>query len=123
MPGLLEFQPLSGKPGQPGAKSRLKFKMRNREVEMIETVTVRKLPEEFSGTYETKGVFNVIRNRFIPVDKNTTRYVAENEFRLTGMMKLFGLLMPGSFKKQSQEYLDLFKAFAEKEGSRRKNSR
>ena len=116
MPGLLKFEPLNGTPGQPGAKSRLKFKMKNREVEMIETVTVRKLPEEFSGTYETKGIFNVVRNKFIPVDKNTTKYVSENEFQFSGMMKLFGLLMPGAFKKQSQEYLDLFKAFAEKEG-------
>lgn len=116
MPGLLSFEPISGKPGQPGAKSRLKFKMKNRDVELIETVTVRKLPEEFSGTYEWKGIFNIVRNRFIPIDKNTTRHVAENEFRFSGMMKLFGLLMAGAFKKRSQGYLDLFKAFAEKEG-------
>lgn len=31
-------------------------------------------------------------------------------------MKLFGWLMPGAFKKQSQKYLDMFKEFAEKEG-------
>jgi hypothetical protein len=30
------------------------------------------------------------------------------------MMKLIGWLMPGTFKKQSQKYLDLFKSFAEK---------
>ncbi|HLA68422.1 MAG TPA: SRPBCC family protein [Bacteroidota bacterium] len=116
MPGLLSFEPISGKPGQPGAKSRLKFKMKNRDVELIETVTARNLPEEFSGTYEWKGMFNIVKNKFISIDENTTRHVAENEFQFSGMMKLFGLVMTGAFKKRSQEYLDLFKSFAEKEG-------
>ena len=116
MPGLLEFEPLSGTPGQPGAKSRLKFRMKNREIEMIETVTVRNLPDEFSGTYETRGVYNSVRNRFIPIDDTTTKYIAENEFRFTGMMKLFGLLMPGAFRRQSQEYLNRFRDLAEREG-------
>lgn len=31
-------------------------------------------------------------------------------------MKLLGLLMPGSFRKQSQKFMDDFKAFAEKAG-------
>ncbi len=115
MPGLQSFEHISGTPGQPGAQSRLKFKMNNRDVELIETITVRRLPEEFSGTYETKGVFNLVSNRFIPINGHTTRHVAETEFRFNGIMKLFGFLMPGSFKKQSQMYLDLFKAFAEKE--------
>src|SRR6187399_1715775 len=64
MNGLQSFEPLSGTPGQPGAKSKLKFKMGNREIEMIETITVRNLPAEFSGTYETKGVVNIVRNYF-----------------------------------------------------------
>ena len=46
MKGLQSFEPISGKPGQVGAKSRLKFKMGKREIEMIETITVRNLPDE-----------------------------------------------------------------------------
>jgi len=56
MKRLQSFEPISGKPGEVGAKSRLKFKMGNREIEMIETVTVRNLPDEFSGTFETRSI-------------------------------------------------------------------
>lgn len=62
MQGLQSFEHISGTPGQPGAKSRLKFKMGKREIEMIETVTKRNLPQEFSGTYEANGVYNIVTN-------------------------------------------------------------
>src|SRR5688572_686847 len=101
MNGLQSFEPLSGTPGQPGAKSKLKFKMGNREIEMIETIMVRNLPDEFSGTYETKGVFNIVRNYFEPLPGNKTNYVSEQEFQFTGFMKLIGMLMQNAFKKQS----------------------
>lgn len=113
-PGLVSFDHISGTPGQPGAKSKLCFQMGKREIEMIETITERNLPDEFNGIYEAKGVFNILKNRFIVLDEKHTKWVAETEFQFSGMMKLFGWLMPGMFKKQSQQYLDLFKAFAEK---------
>lgn len=115
MPGLQSFEHVSGTPGQPGAKSRLKFKMGNRDMEMVETITRRNLPEEFAGTYETKGVYNIVSNKFIPVGSNKTKYVTDNEFQFNGFMKLMGWLMPGMFKKQSQKYLEQFKTFAEKQ--------
>ena len=40
-PELQSFEHISGEPGEPGAKSRLKYKMGKREVEMIETITAR----------------------------------------------------------------------------------
>ena len=116
-PGFVSFEPISGTPGQPGAKSKLKYLMGKREVEMIETITVRNLPREFSGTYEAKGVFNDMKNYFTQTGNNKTKWVHECEFKFSGMMKLVGWLMPGAFKKQSQKYLDMFKEFAEKEGA------
>ena len=113
-PGLQSFEHISGTPGQPGAKSRLQYKMGNRDIEMIETITKRNLPEEFSGTYEAKGVYNIISNHFIPVGENKTKWVTETEFQFSGFMKLMGWFMPGAFKKQSQKFLEQFKAFAEK---------
>lgn len=113
MNGLQSFEPLSGKPGYPGAKSKLKFKMGNREIEMIETITTRNLPEEFSGTYEANGVFNIVVNKFIRLSDIKTKYVTENEFQFKGFMKIIGLLMPGAFKKQSLKYLTDFKNFVE----------
>lgn len=114
MKGLQSFEPISGKPGQVGAKSLLKFKMGKREIEMIETITVSNLPEEFSGTYEAKGVFNIVKNKFVSLPGNRTKYISEQEFQFKGFMKVIGFLMPGAFKKQSMKYLTDFKHFVEK---------
>jgi hypothetical protein len=113
MEGLQKFEPLSGTSGQPGAKSRLTFKMGNRTIEMIETVTVRNLPHEFSGTYEAKGVFNLVKNKFAEISPGKTRYSTEHEFQFQGFMKVIAFLMPGAFKKQSMKYLMDFKKFVE----------
>lgn len=113
MEGLQSFEPISGTPGQVGAKSRLVFKMGKREIEMVETVTARNLPDELSVTYETKGIFNIVKNRFEKLSENKTMYLTENEFQFMGFMKIIGFLMPGSFKKQSMKYLRDFKKFAE----------
>ncbi len=113
MEGLQSFEHLSGTPGQPGAKSKLKFKMGKREVEMIETITVRNLPDEFSSTYEAKGVFNIVKNRFEKLSDTKTKYITDNEFQFKGFMKLIAFFMPGAFQKQSYKYLELFKSFAE----------
>ena len=113
MEGLQSFEHISGTPGQPGAKSRLFFKMGKREVEMIETITVRNLPDEFSGTYEAKGVYNIAKNKFLKVSETRTKYISENEFQFKGFMKFFAFLMPGAFKKQSFKYLQHFKDFVE----------
>ncbi|HNO23193.1 MAG TPA: hypothetical protein PKK94_09455, partial [Leptospiraceae bacterium] len=80
------------------------------------TVTVRNLPDEFSGTYEVKNVFNIVKNRFIALSENKTKYISESEFQFKGFMRIIAFFMPGAFKKQSQKYLQLFKEFAEKEG-------
>jgi uncharacterized membrane protein len=113
MQGLESFEPISGIPGQPGAKSLLKFKMGKRQMEMIETVTVRNLPSEFTGTYEVKNVFNIVKNSFEKIDDKRTRYSTEQEFRFNGFMKIIAFMMPGAFKKQSMKYLLAFKNFAE----------
>lgn len=121
-PGLVSFSEVSGRPGQPGAKSKLVFEMGKRRIELIETITQRNLPDEFAGTYETKGVFNKISNHFIDMGNGKTKWVADNEFQFQGFMKVMGWLMPGAFKKQSQQYLELFKKFAETWGPEKNNS-
>ena len=112
-PGLQSFEHLSGTPGQPGAKSIIKYDMNGRKMELLETITVRNLPHEFSGTYETKGVFNIVKNFFYPKGENQCLIVSECEFQFSGFMKILAFLMPGMFKKQSQKFLEQFKNFAE----------
>ncbi|MCG2609907.1 SRPBCC family protein [Flavobacterium sp. SM15] len=115
MEGLESFEHLSGEAGQPGAKSKLNFKMGKRKMEMIETITVRNLPEEFSGYYEMDGVTNHIKNKFIALSPNKTLYKTESDFVIKNnfVMKLFSILMPWMFKKQNLKYLESFKKFAE----------
>ncbi len=115
MPDLISHEHMSGESGHPGAKTKLLYKMGNREIEMIETITKRNLPDEFDSTYEAKGVFNVVTNRFEEITPDKTRWISDNEFKFSGFMAIMGWLMPGSFKKQSFKYLQLFKEFAEGE--------
>ncbi len=112
-PELKSFDHISGEPGKVGATSRLKYQMGKREVEMIETITERDLPHQFSGTYEAKGVFNHICNRFMEVSPGRTRWVADNEFRFSGLMAIMSIFMKKAFKKQTAVYLKRFKEFAE----------
>lgn len=114
-PELLRLEHISGDKGEVGSKSRLAYKMGKREIEMIETITVKNLPDEFSGTYEAKGVWNEVKNYFEVIDENTTKWYSDCHFKFKGFMKLIAFLMPGSFRKQSQKYMDQFKAFAEGE--------
>ena len=112
-PGLQSFEHLSGEPGRPGARSRLVFDQGGRRIEMIETITRRDLPDEFSGTYETQGVENWMTNRFIEEGPERTRWVAETEFQFSGLMRIMAFFMRGAFPKQTQEFMQNFKEFAE----------
>lgn len=112
-PDLVSFEPISGEPGRPGAKSKLLYKMGKRDIEMIETITNNDLPDELAGTYETKGVFNVISNRFVEVDEHKTQWISDNEFQFTGFMKLMGFFMKSAFPKQTLKIMNQFKTFAE----------
>jgi hypothetical protein len=113
--GLQSHQLVSGQAGQTGARSRLVFQMGKRRIEMLETITRRSLPDAFDGTYEAPGVFNIVCNRFISLSPSQTRWESDNEFRFSGLfMRIIGLVMCGAFPKQSQQYLQDFKAFAER---------
>lgn len=112
MPGLKNLELIEGERGQPGSKTKLLFDMNGKEIEMVETLIKKKLPEEFTARFTAKGVDNYQTTRFIKIDDSRTKYLSENEFRFSGFMKLMGL-MPGAFKKQTMKYLESFKKFAE----------
>lgn len=112
MEGLQSVEHLSGTKGKAGAKSRMKFKMGKRELEMVETIKENNLPYKMVTTYDAKGVHNIIITR-MEAQGDATKYIAEQEFQFKGFMKIIGFLMPGAFKKQSLKYLNDFKNFAE----------
>lgn len=114
-PGFISMKRISGNEGEVGSKNLMQYKIGRREMELTETITKVNLPHEFTGTYETKGVFNKVENFFEEISENQTKYWTTNEFQLHGFMKIIGFLFPGTFKKQSQKYLVLFKDFVESE--------
>ena len=92
----------------------LSYKMGKREMNLVETIIKRNLPDELHMTYDTKGVHNIQKNHF-KEEGDKTRWVSESEFQFSGFgMKLMAFFMPGAFKKQSLKYMQDFKAFAEK---------
>jgi uncharacterized membrane protein len=112
-PTLQSFTPVSGTPGQPGAVTKLVYLENGRTIELIETITERKQPDSFSGTYSNEMVTNTIKNTFSEAGPGSTRWVMECEFELKGFLKLIGFMMKGAFKKRVQEDCERFKKFAE----------
>lgn len=122
-PGLVSFEHVSGEPGQVGAKSKLVYKMGKRTINMVETITTRDLPDVFSGVYDADGVHNTMVNRFEQPTPNKTKWIAESEFRFSGVMKMMSLVMPKKmFERQTCEFMQSFKTFAEGEGPRRSHA-
>jgi len=113
MEGLLSLELISGTKCQPGAKTRMKFKMGKGEMEMLETVKVRNFPDEYTVTYEANGVFNIVTIRFVSLPDNRTKYITDQEFQFKGFMKMMAWLMPGAFKKQSMKNLNDFKNYVQ----------
>ena len=113
-PGLESFEHVSGDPGQPGARSKLVYLNGQRRIELIETITVRDLPTEYSACYESEIGRNEIQNRFIELGPEKTRWESTVHYDFSGvMMKMMGLLAPGTFRKQNLMFMNYFKAFCE----------
>ncbi len=113
--GLKNYEILEGNPGEVGTRMELEYQMGKRHLKMVETIVKNDFPYEFHANYDAKGVHNIQRNFFHEVDMNTTKWVSESEFQFASWgMKVMGWLMPGAFKKQSYNYLNDFKNFAEK---------
>lgn len=111
--GLEKIEHLSGEKREVGAKMKLFFRMGNRRLEMTETITKKNLPDIFEGSYQTNGIFNIVRNSFSETKEGHTLWKTENEFHFGGFMKLFSWFSPGTFKKQTFKIMEQFKHFAE----------
>jgi carbon monoxide dehydrogenase subunit G len=122
--GLVLHEPLSGEHGQLGTKSRVVMQMGQRKIECTETITrrepadLREIPKtsvvHFDREIVGEGMWSAVRDRLTEASPETTLWESENEYRFSGfLMKLVGLLMPGAFRKQSQQHMQDFKAFAE----------
>lgn len=122
--GMVLHEPLSGVHGQVGTRSRVVMQMGQQKFEATETITRRepsdlsRIPKgsvvHFDREIVAEGMWSAVRDRLTEAGPNTTLWESENEYRFSGlMMRLVGLLMPGTFRKQSQQHMQDFKAFAE----------
>lgn len=122
--GMVLHEPLSGVHGQVGTKSRVVLQTGQQKFEAIETITRREpadlhgIPKESVVCFEREivgeGMWSAARERLTEAGPETTLWVSENEYRFSGLvMRLVGLLMPGTFRKQSMQHMQDFKAFAE----------
>ena len=115
--GFISFKHLSGTPGEVGAKSVVQYENRGKPLELIETLLVRNLPHELSGTYEHKSMTNNMQNLFTEIEQGGTRWTANVEYtKMKGvMLNVMAFFIPSMFKKQVQKWMDQFKAFAEQQ--------
>lgn len=113
--GLVSFTHKSGIPGQVGAQSSMIYSNKGRKMEILETLTKYNLPESMHGSYEGSWGKNTMHNYFEVLDEVRTRWRADMEYlEMNGfMMKLMAKLKPSLFRKQSQKWMDQFKAWAE----------
>lgn len=122
--GLVLHDPVEGKHGEVGTRSRVVLQAGKQTMECIETITRREpvslygIPRDSVVHFEREivapGMWSATRDQLTEAGPEATRWESENEYRFTGpMMRLVGLLMRGSFPKQSLQHMQDFKAFAE----------
>ncbi len=111
--GFVSMEHLSGEKGEAGSTAKLTHNMRNRDIEMIETIISKDLPEALHITFDAKNVRNIQEHHFEELPNGRRVWSSKNKFKLGGLIKSIGFLTPGAFKKQSISYIRDFKAFAE----------
>ena len=108
-PTLVSFEPVSGTPGQPGAVSRLTYEEGGRTIILTETITERRHPDLFAGTYESSMGTNIIRNSFTEISPGRTRWMVESEFTCHGFLKLLAPFMKGMLARRVKADVGRFK--------------
>jgi len=122
--GMVLHEPVHGEHGQLGTVSRVVLQSGKQTFEITETVTRREptdlqeIPREVVVVFEREsvgtGIWSVVRDRLTETDPRSTLWVSDSEFRFDGvLMRFIGFVMPGTFRKQSQQHMEDFKAFAE----------
>ncbi len=109
-PTFVSFEPLSGRPGEPGATSKLVYIENGRTIEMIETVETRRERAEFSGRYVTSHGTNSIQNRFDEKSRDQTLWTVDVDFEFRGLlMRVMGLFIGGMIRRRLLTDLTRFK--------------
>ncbi|OLT03214.1 hypothetical protein BJF90_26455 [Pseudonocardia sp. CNS-004] len=122
--GLVLHEPLNGTHGQVGTESRVVMQMGQQKMEGTEIITRREpanlqgIPSDsvvhFDREIVAEGMWSAARERLTEAGPATTLWVSENEYRFSGLpMRLVAPFMRGALRKQVQQHMQDFKAFAE----------
>jgi hypothetical protein len=122
--GMVLHEPLNGMHGQVGTESRVVMQTGQQTMEATETITRREpanlhgIPTDtvvhFERELVAKGMWSAARDRLTEAGPETTLWVQENEYRFSSLpMRLAAPFMRGAFRKQLQQHMQDFKAFAE----------
>ena len=117
-------EPLSGVHGHVGTTSRVVLQLGQQKFEGTETITRREpanlhgIPKDsvvhFDREIVAEGMWSAVRDRLTEAGPETTLWASENEYRFSGLpMRLVAPFMRGAFRKQLQQHMQDFKAFAE----------
>ncbi|MGW6445352.1 SRPBCC family protein [Lentzea sp. NPDC055074] len=105
-PDLVGITQHSDTPGAAGATATLRY----RRFELEETVLSANADERISR-YETRGMVHTITNRYSALDDRRTLLVCDNEFALSGLLKLGRRVLERSLREQVERNVGNFKAF------------
>ncbi len=114
-PESLSVEVLEGAPPATGGRSRLTYRRGRGTMVMTESISLCELPRTWNAVYEAPGIHNICDTRFVAVDAHTTLIEQRDVFRLTGMMRLVGVLFRSSFPQETDKSLRIFKGFVEKQ--------
>lgn len=114
-PELVAYDTFEGDPCCEGARSRLKYdKGRGGSVKMVEKVLKSDLPEEYRVEYDTDGVKNYQTHHFEAINEDKTMYRVKSEYDTDGLMKIASKLNLDHFEKDTENFVQSFKHYAEK---------
>ncbi|GAA3674125.1 polyketide cyclase/dehydrase/lipid transport protein [Lentzea atacamensis] len=105
-PDLLSITQHSETPGAAGSTATLTY----RKFTLEETVLAA-TADERTSRYETRGMVHTITNRYTRIDDQRTKLVSDNEFQLSGLLKLGRRVLEKSLREQAERNLGNFKAF------------
>jgi|SRR5690554_1652722 len=112
--GFIRYDYISGVPGDIGSKMKLVYKSGKRETALEETVIYKQFPHKIQVMYDTDGMQRIQENYFSETPELHTKWTSITEcIPMNFRMRMFILLMPGILSKQTKQYMQDFKNFAE----------
>ncbi|MFD9704791.1 SRPBCC family protein [Lentzea sp. NPDC059081] len=105
-PDLVSITQHGDTPGAAGSTATLEY----RKFTLEETVLSATADERISR-YATTGMVHTITNRYSVVDDQHTLLVCDNEFELSGLLKLGRKVVERTLREQVERNVDSFKAF------------